>query len=274
MVKSREGLGFSKTSSTSRNSFKSLNVLSPHRQTGLSHGSQKSTRGTVWVSETFTSRQGEGKLTGSETFFIRTSGCNLRCWYCDTPYASWNPGGEKISIAEIVQLAIQSGRRHVVLTGGEPLLPPESAQLCEQLQAAGFHLTVETAGTIDRELRADLMSISPKLRGSTPDATAHPRWNALHQQRRMPLDVMRRLIDRSTDFQLKFVADSPHDFAEIVDVADRLQVAASDVWIMPQGSTIEAMDQAMQWLKPWVHSQGFQYCDRMQIRWFGNRRGT
>jgi 7-carboxy-7-deazaguanine synthase len=233
-----------------------------------------STRGTVRVSETFTSRQGEGKLTGTETFFIRTSGCNLRCWYCDTPYASWHPGGEKISVAEIVELAIQAGQRHVVLTGGEPLLPPESVALCEQLQAAGFHLTIETAGTIERALTADLMSISPKLRGSTPDETAHPRWHQLHQQRRMPIDVMRRLIDRSKDFQLKFVAASPDDFAEIVDVATDLQVDASDVWIMPQGSTVEAIDGAMPWLKPWTQSQGFRYCDRMQIRWFGNRRGT
>ncbi len=275
MVKSREGLGFSKTSSSSRNSFKSLNVLSPHRQTGLSHGSQKSTRGTVRVSETFTSRQGEGKLTGSETFFIRTSGCNLRCWYCDTPYASWNPGGEKISIAEIVQLAIQSGRRHVVLTGGEPLLPPESVQLCEQLQACRI-------SSHRRNRRHDRSRTTSRFDVDQPQAGAVARL----MKQRIPAGAsctssgecrsmsMRRLIDRSKDFQLKFVADSPDDFAEIVDVADRLQVAASDVWIMPQGGTVEAMDQAMQWLKPWVQLQGFRYCDRMQIRWFGNRRGT
>ncbi len=75
------------------------------------------------VAETFTSRQGEGMLTGTMSHFIRLSGCNLRCWFCDTPYASWEPEGVWQSAAAIVEGARQSGTEHVVLTGGEPLLP-------------------------------------------------------------------------------------------------------------------------------------------------------
>ena len=213
-------------------------------------------------------------MTGTPTFFIRTSGCNLRCWFCDTPYASWNPTGENKGVESLVHEAVESGCNHVVLTGGEPLLPSEAAQLCHALQRAGMHVTIETAGTIDRELSCDLMSISPKLAGSTPDASEHRSWSQLHEQRRMPIETMKRLIRRSADFQLKFVVDSPADYDEVRQIVSALQVQDSDVWIMPQGSTIEAMDQAIVWLKPWAQSEGFHYCDRMQIRWFGNRRGT
>ena len=54
------------------------------------------------IAEIFRSIQGEGRLTGTESVFVRASGCNLRCRYCDTPYASWNPEGEDLSVAEIL----------------------------------------------------------------------------------------------------------------------------------------------------------------------------
>ena len=226
------------------------------------------------ISETFQSRQGEGLLTGTDSHFIRTSGCNLRCWFCDTPYASWNPTGTPIRIDTIVAEAIQSGHKHVVLTGGEPMLPTQSVALCQALRDAGLHITIETAGTIDRQLPCDLMSISPKLSSSTPDPIKHEKWSRLHSQRRLPIAIMQNLIARADDFQLKYVVDSPNDYSEVVDVTNQIGASHDKVYIMPQGSTTEAMDAAMTWLKPWATEQGFQYCDRMQIRWYGNRRGT
>jgi 7-carboxy-7-deazaguanine synthase len=222
----------------------------------------------------FVSRQGEGILTGTESYFIRTSGCNLRCWFCDTPYASWTPSGTQSTIESIVAAVAKSGHKHVVLTGGEPMLPKESVTLCQALKKAGCHITIETAGTIDRDLPCDLMSISPKLRSSTPDAADHPKWSQLHEQRRLPIETMQKLIERAQDFQLKFVVDSPADYGEVMETVKRIGTDADKVYIMPQGSTIEAMDQAIGWLKPWSKQQGYHYCDRMQIRWFGNRRGT
>lgn len=179
-----------------------------------------------------------------------------------------------MSIDSIVRAVAESKKRHVVLTGGEPLVPQESTDLCRELREQGYHITIETAGTVDRELSCDLMSISPKFASSAPDKVAHERWNRLHHRRRMPIDTMRRLIDRSDDYQLKFVVDSPADYDELRTVVAGLQADPRDVWVMPQGSTIEAMDLAMEWLKPWCGDQGFQYCDRQQIRWYGNRRGT
>lgn len=248
--------------------------VTPRHKDGFSHASLATTRGTLRVAETFTSRQGEGKLTGTESFFIRTSGCNLRCWFCDTPYASWQPQGSQYDLGSLLKLVADSKLQHVVLTGGEPLLPRQTPQLCRLLRENGLHVTIETAGTLDCDVRCNLISISPKLSSSTPDPMEHPRWSELHRQRRLPMDVMRRLMQRADDFQLKFVVDSPADYGELIEVADLLQAAPGDVWVMPQGSTIEAMDAAAGWLQPWCETQGFRYCDRMQIRWYGNRRGT
>ncbi|QDT11411.1 7-carboxy-7-deazaguanine synthase [Planctomycetes bacterium K23_9] len=177
-------------------------------------------------------------------------------------------------MSQIVDKAVASGVKHVVLTGGEPMLPKESVELCQLLRQAGLYITIETAGTIDRELQCDLMSVSPKLRSSTPNADEHPKWSRLHAQRRLPIDVMQQVMKRGVDYQLKFVVDSPSDFEEVNEIVVALEAPHHKVFIMPQGSTIEAMDAAISWLKPWSIDQGFKYCDRMQIRWYGNRRGT
>lgn len=160
------------------------------------------------------------------------------------------------------------------MTGGEPMLFADASLLARELRQGGMHITIETAGTVDREVECDLMSISPKFASSAPDVADHPRWNKLHNQRRLPVETMRKLIDRAADYQLKFVVDSKDDYDELLAIVESLSADPTEVWIMPQGSTIDAMDRAAQWLRPWCESQSFQYCDRMQIRWFGNRRGT
>lgn len=238
-------------------------------------------RTTLRIAETFASRQGEGILTGMPSFFIRTSGCNLRCWFCDTPYASWNPEGPQREIGWLINEA-KTARldesdapiSHVVLTGGEPLIAGGIASLSEQFRQNGFHVTIETAGTVDVDLHCDLLSLSPKLSASTPDAAEHPTWAKTHENRRLPVETMRRLIDRAEAHQVKFVVDSPAEYDEIESVVEALGVQPTDVWIMPQGVTNEQLDAAAVWLKPWCEAKGFLYCDRMQIRWYGNRRGT
>ena len=162
----------------------------------------------------------------------------------------------------------------MVLTGGEPLLPPALKDLCAALRNVGMHTTIETAGTVDREIDCDLMSISPKFHSSRPRADDHPNWARLHNERRMPIETMKRLIDRAPDHQLKFVVDSPEDYDELNAIVHETAVEPTNVWVMPQGSTIDALDDSLGWLKPWCELSGYRYCDRMQIRWFGNRRGT
>ncbi len=83
------------------------------------------------ISEIFYSIQGEGMLTGVPSVFIRTSGCNLRCNWCDTPYASWNPEGTARTIEQIVAEVQSHPARHVVLTGGEPMIAKDIAALAD-----------------------------------------------------------------------------------------------------------------------------------------------
>src|ERR1043165_4534894 len=120
------------------------------------------------VAEIFYSIQGEGKLAGMPSAFVRASGCNLRCVWCDTPYASWEPEGEGVSVDEIVRRVIAYGGRHTVVTGGEPMIMPDIGELCERLKEAGQHVTMETAATGDAPGRVGLAGLSPKLRNPTP----------------------------------------------------------------------------------------------------------
>lgn len=228
----------------------------------------------IRISETFSSRQGEGLLTGTDSFFVRTSGCNLRCWFCDTPYASWNPEGEFRTVSDLLGEIKRSGLRHVVVTGGEPLIWPACESLVQQLQQVGIHVTIETAGTIDRAVCPDLLSLSPKLRGSGPDARRHSAWSVAHEARRMPLKTMRVLIERAHATQVKFVVSDVGEFFEIDAVVKQLRVPADWVWIMPEGRSIEKLDRGKLELAEPTRQRGYRLCDRMQIHWYGDKRGT
>lgn len=230
------------------------------------------------ISETFTSVQGEGKLAGVPSFFIRTSGCNLRCAWCDTPYASWTPEGGTVPIADLVARARGSGVRHVVVTGGEPMIFPQTRALCEQLRAAGLHITIETAGTVDQPVACDLMSISPKLSNSTP-RTGDPRdprgeWRERHEQRRLNLGALQGLLDAFPTRQLKFVVASPADLAEIESILARLRgIEPEDVLLMPEGVTLPTAE-CKGWMVRECVARNWRYCPRLHIELFGNTRGT
>ena len=94
------------------------------------------------VTETFASVQGEGKLAGVPSFFIRLAGCNLRCTWCDTPYSSWTPEFSRQTLDDLLLLARASGLRHAVVTGGEPCIAPGLPALCAALKALVPHATL------------------------------------------------------------------------------------------------------------------------------------
>lgn len=235
---------------------------------------------TLPIAETFVSVQGEGKLAGVPSWFVRLSGCNLRCAWCDTPYASWAPEKETRAIDDLINEAGHSGVRHAVVTGGEPMLFPKCADLCARLRdEAGMHVTVETAATVDLDAQVDLLSASPKLASSAPDPAQFPREHAMHEARRENLPALQALIDRQLargrDLQLKFVACAPGDLVEIESLLARLTGwAPSDILLMPEGRTREELASRKAWVSGACVERAWRYCPRIHIDLFGNRRGT
>jgi 7-carboxy-7-deazaguanine synthase len=229
------------------------------------------------IAEIFRSIQGEGRLTGTESIFVRTSGCNLRCWYCDTPYTSWTPEGDDLSVDEIRSRIDQLKSldvRHIVLTGGEPMLLAELIPLSAGLRADGWHITIETSGTLYLPVACDLMSISPKLSNSTPPPDQDPHWNRRHALNRHAPDVIRRLT-AEYDYQLKFVIDRPEDCREVETYLTEFpEIERSRVMLMPQGVDADVLAEKAGWLAPYCAEHGFQFCPRRHIEWFGAERGT
>ena len=109
------------------------------------------------VNETFLSLQGEGYFTGTAAFFLRLSGCNLACPFCDTQHQSFVEMTEE----EIVEEASRHKPRHIVITGGEPALQLTQS-LVDKLHAAGFFIQVETNGTLPLPKGIDWVTCSPK----------------------------------------------------------------------------------------------------------------
>lgn len=229
------------------------------------------------IAETFVSIQGEGKLTGVPSWFVRVAGCNLRCSWCDTPYASWKPKGEQRSVADLLDEARTSGVGHAVLTGGEPMIFEAIADLARGLADMGVHVTIETAGTVHRPVRCDLLSLSPKLANSTPTDDPRDPTGALaarHERNRLNFDALKALLADHPERQIKFVVACPADLPEIEAVLKQLTgVAPRDVLLMPEG--VKTPDPAgVGWLVESCVSRGWRYCHRLHIELFGNRRGT
>ena len=225
----------------------------------------------MYVSETFTSIQGEGLLAGVPSFFIRTSGCNLRCRWCDTPYTSWLPEGERRGVDELVAEAKESPASHVVVTGGEPLLQREIGALTRALVQAGLHVTLETAGTVDPDFVCDLLSVSPKTSNSDPQGG----WRDRHRRLRSDLYPLRRLLDRFPEHQLKFVVQDGDDMPEVVElVRDLGSVARERVVLMAEGRSLRELTARSAEVAALCIEHGFRYTPRLQFDLFGGGRGV
>lgn len=229
------------------------------------------------ISEIFYSIQGEGELTGVPSVFVRTSGCNLRCAWCDTPYASWNPEGELRTRPQILA-AVQSHQpaRHVVLTGGEPMIAKEVRPLAQEIKALGHHLTIETAGTVAPEgIACDLASLSPKLLNSAPDAQEHGVWRKKHEATRWQPEVVRAWVD-AYPYQFKFVVARPEDVDELEHMlaAVHREIPRHKVLLMPEATTLEKMRGRAGWLGELCKARGYRYAHRLHLELYGNKRGT
>jgi 7-carboxy-7-deazaguanine synthase len=230
----------------------------------------------VRIAEIFHSIQGEGALLGTPSAFIRTSGCNLRCVWCDTPYASWKPEGSEMTREEILAWIEAQGARHVVLTGGEPMVAAGVRELAAAIRASGRHLTIETAGTVAPDgIACDLASLSPKLANSTPGDSLGGGWSQRHEERRWQPGVVRAWIEGG-EFQLKFVVCDQADLNEVEAMLAKLGpgIRPDQVFLMPEGVDLPTLRKRASWLVRICQERGFRYGHRLQIELFGHTRGT
>lgn len=226
------------------------------------------------INEIFHSLQGEGTLAGVPSVFVRTSGCNLRCWFCDSYHTSWKPTHGWMSVEDLLGEVRSHDTEHVVVTGGEPLLHDEVETLLDRLGGEGYHVTVETNGTIHRDAPIGLASISPKLANSTPTSDRDPagegEWADRHERDRVDLDTLSRLV-ADYDHQLKFVVTDEADVREVEDLLARLRDRAwvpihdEDVLLMPEGATRDRLAETRTRVAELAMAHGYRYTPRLHV---------
>jgi 7-carboxy-7-deazaguanine synthase len=223
------------------------------------------------ISEIFYSLQGEGLLTGTPSIFIRLAGCTLRCKWCDTKYA-WNASaGQDFTVSQILDQIKKYPCNFVVLTGGEPMINSVLPELVKQLKAIKKHITIETAGiAFVPDLPCDLMSISPKLSNSFPEADS---LNSVYKYTGPDISVLKMLID-NYNYQLKFVVDCPDDLDEILRTVEGVgNVRKEKVLLMPQAQTRDELLAKSLMIAELCKQTGFSFGNRLQVILWNNQKG-
>ncbi len=212
--------------------------------------------------------QGEGFNIGKPCMFLRLAGCNLACSWCDTRYAwdwqMYNPQDEMVawSIDKVFNRLKESPIKHLVITGGEPMLQQKMlAILTKRLHEAGWYTEIETAGTIS-PISTELVkhwNISPKLSTSGNDA------------RRINSQALETL-SLTTSKNLKFVISSLKDFEEIDALVNRYNF--KNIIIMPEGVTVESINNGLKNIGYETIKRGYTLSTRLHVEIYGNKRAV
>ncbi len=235
--------------------------------------------------EIFYTLQGEGPFTGRPSVFIRSSLCNLHCSWCDTPF-TWNWDGtpwehEKnqkfkkqealidLPITEIAALISRFPCRHLVLTGGEPLLhQPEWVELLTSLnhKIKPYSVEIETNGTVIPSPEFDLLvshyNVSPKLANSGNEASLRLKKKAL------------QFFANSAKAVFKFVLTSPADLDEIKELSKTYGIPPERLFLMPEGTTPQKVSDNQSWVVEACLQHGYRFSDRLHIHLWGEKRGV
>lgn len=235
------------------------------------------------ISEIFYTLQGEGFYCGCPSIFIRTSGCNLRCNFCDTYYTSWfTEGGKKTPDEIIKEIYDQWGYvKHVVISGGEPTIQKDLPELVDKLIDKNHIVTIETNGTIYKEnLKPSLFSISPKTNNSIPDETKYPKEAQYNQKQQTlhiknnKLDNLHNYIKSDIPYQIKFVTIDENDLQEIDNIVDEYSIPSENVYLMPEGFTKESQEKRALKVAEICKDKKYIFCPRIHVELWGNKRGV
>ena len=217
------------------------------------------------VVEIFDSIDGEGVRAGELTTFIRLAGCNLRCSYCDTPYALKCSDGEEMSINDIVKQAQDIGYRNITLTGGEPLLLPEAFDLIESLVKSGFYVNIETNGSRDISKALEYENVIVTMDYKTSDSGV---------EKAMRVDNFELLREQDI---LKFVV-TESDLPRVKEIIRKYDIQKPYIYISPVFEKINPA-QIVEFLKE-LHKEGINTNKiRVQLQihkyiWHPSKRGV
>ncbi|OGJ42789.1 hypothetical protein A3B60_02275 [Candidatus Peregrinibacteria bacterium RIFCSPLOWO2_01_FULL_39_12] len=206
------------------------------------------------VTEIFYSLQGEGLFLGIPAVFLRLNGCNLRCKWCDTKYALDPKNARQMTIDEITKIIKKYPAKHLVITGGEPLLQQkEILSLIKKLK--NYYIEVETNGTIKSTLDnyVDLYSCSPKL--------AHAKTLNLPLQ---------KFPGKKTFY--KFVIEHPANIEEVKNFIRKYKIKKSRVLLMPLGTKEKELKERSKWLAELCKKEDLRFSPRLQITLWGTTR--
>jgi organic radical activating enzyme len=225
------------------------------------------------VSEIFCSIQGEGLNAGKQAVFLRMALCNLACEWCDTKYTwdweNYEYGREvkEMSIEQVRMDLLKHGVKHLVLTGGEPMLQQrELLPLLESLKGVGFFIEVETNGTVipaDQMIEfIDQWNVSPKLENSGNSSPSREKPESY------------RFFNHLPNALFKYVICTAEDLKEVETLAERHSIPRSKIMLMPQARTKEDLAERSRWLKDVAGHMRYLFSTRMQIELWGDKRGV
>lgn len=265
------------------------------------------------VVEIFTSIQGEGKYVGEPSIFVRVSGCNLRCIFkdsiCDTPYTSFKPEQAIWKTMDDLVSAFKEEQqkypsvKHVVITGGEPLLyKKDLEEFLGRIWNNDMIITIETNGTkpilnpLSGKFRIDLYSVSPKLSTSvgTPgeyNGVEVTQWMIdRHDCERINYQNLVDIVT-STNYQFKFVYSGPECVEEIKNIYKEMGKLVLDkddqfyhfymkhhphkyTMLMPEGIHAKDLDTKTQEMVQVCIENNWRFSDRLHIRIWDDKRGV
>ena len=218
--------------------------------------------------------QGEGVHSGTPSVFLRTYRCNLSCTWCDSKYTWLDQDKARSGVdytpmpaSAVIDKITSYGCKHLVLTGGEPLLHQRVlAPILAGLKGSGFFIEVETNGTIapsaELEASVDCFNVSPKISNSLVEEGVRIRPDSL------------KAFVRSRKAWFKFVVCDQKDLAEIEGVVSKFGLPRDRVILMPEGIDTATLLARGRWLVDVCKEKGVRFSLRLHILLFGNKRGT
>ncbi len=213
--------------------------------------------------ELFYSFQGEGLNAGVPSIFVRFGNCNLKCTWCDTKY-TWQPGvsdNQVVATPELIEkiraLSEENNCRHLVITGGEPML--QQGEIVALRKAfPNFYIEVETNGsqavTPECHAAVNLFTVSYKMKNSGNDSY--------------------ELKTRGEKCVYKFVMCALDDGDEINALVKQYDLPREKIFIMPEGVTAQALEQKTPFVTAFALKHGYRFTTRLHVLAWGSKRGV